>query len=621
MTSSAVTLGVVPDAQWFETTVSCTAACPVGTDAGRYVVAISEGRDADAYDLARAHNPFPSICGRVCSAPCERACRRAVIDTPIAIRALKRVVAEQYGVEASGQSRWHRAHGIVPPATLPSVGIIGAGPAGLAAAYELRLAGHAVTVYERDARPGGMLVAGIPAFRLPRDVVADEIAAIIALGVMLELGCTVGRDVPVDTLWTRHAALLVTVGCSRGRALAIEGAELPGVARAVDVLRAVNVPTETSRAAGATGSAVDSATAPSGAVVVIGGGSVAFDAARIARRTAGIPEGVGSSGQTALDAARMARRTSTQPVILVAPEPRHELPVPHEELEEAEREGVTIRAGTAVRRIVGVTHVEQVVFAPVLRLRDADGRFNPQVADAAAGTDEIVSASVVILAVGQEADTTFLPDVSALARGPWGGLATSSEGRTAQPRLYAAGDVASGPRDLIDAVAFGQRVARAIHEDLAPDAVAISIAGHTAAWQPGAPDADPPHFVIQPPSHRYWSGYDRVSRTPLPVLSPEVRTFSGEVEAVLSPDDARREAGRCLRCMEHVLLDAGRCITCGGCVDVCPYGCISLVPLTASTGIDSAASFVLTLDEHSCIRCGLCVARCPTAALSIARAS
>ena len=139
----------VPDAAWFAATVSCSAACPVGTDAAGYVQAIAAGELELAYDLARAHNPFPSVCGRVCSAPCERACRRGVVDAPIAIRALKRVVSEQFGADGLQTSRWHDAHGVVPRATRPSVGIVGAGPAGLAAAYALRLAGHAVTVYER----------------------------------------------------------------------------------------------------------------------------------------------------------------------------------------------------------------------------------------------------------------------------------------------------------------------------------------------------------------------------------------------------------------------------------------------------------------------------------------
>src|SRR5512146_389921 len=149
----------VPDDRWLWDNEPCRAACPVHTDAGAYVTAIAEGRPFDAYLIARAPNPFASICGRVCAAPCETACRRGTIDAPISIRALKRYVTEQFGVESfAASANWHAAHGEVPPATLASVGVVGGGPAGLAAAYELRLAGHAVTVYESADRLGGMMV-------------------------------------------------------------------------------------------------------------------------------------------------------------------------------------------------------------------------------------------------------------------------------------------------------------------------------------------------------------------------------------------------------------------------------------------------------------------------------
>ena len=166
----------VPDAAWLWANEPCRAACPVHTDAGGYVTAIAEGRYRDAYLIARAPNPFASICGRVCAAPCETACRRGTVDAPISIRALKRFVTERFGVESfAANAIWHEAHGPVPPATGPSVGVIGGGPAGLAAAHDLRLAGHPVTVYEANERLGGMMVLGIPEYRLPRGVIAREI--------------------------------------------------------------------------------------------------------------------------------------------------------------------------------------------------------------------------------------------------------------------------------------------------------------------------------------------------------------------------------------------------------------------------------------------------------------
>src|SRR4249919_178102 len=169
----------MPDDRWLWDNEPCRAACPVHTDAGAYVTAIAEGRHRDAYLIAREPNPFASICGRVCAAPCETACRRGTVDAPISIRALKRFVTERFGVESfAANSVWHEAHGPVPPATGPSVGVVGGGPAGMAAAHDLRLAGHPVTVYEANERLGGMMVLGIPQNRLARDVTAREIGAL-----------------------------------------------------------------------------------------------------------------------------------------------------------------------------------------------------------------------------------------------------------------------------------------------------------------------------------------------------------------------------------------------------------------------------------------------------------
>ena len=168
-----------PGADWLWANEPCRAACPVHTDAGAYVTAIAEGRHRDAYLIARAPNPFPSVCGRVCAAPCERACRRGSIDAPVSIRALKRFVTERFGVESfAANTVWHEAHGEVPPASAPSVGVIGGGPAGLTAACELRLTGHPVTVYEAQDRLGGMMVLGIPEYRLARGLIEREIGAI-----------------------------------------------------------------------------------------------------------------------------------------------------------------------------------------------------------------------------------------------------------------------------------------------------------------------------------------------------------------------------------------------------------------------------------------------------------
>ena len=214
----------VPDARWLWENEPCRAACPVHTDAGGYVTAIAEGRYRDAYLIARAPNPFASICGRVCAAPCEPACRRGTVDAPIAIRALKRFVTERFGVESfAATAVWHEAHGPVPPAAGPSVGVIGGGPAGLSAAHDLRLAGHPVTVYEAQDRLGGMMVLGIPEYRLARALITREVEAILELGVEARTGFRVGIDASLADLLDEHDAVFLAVGTGRGRDLDLPG--------------------------------------------------------------------------------------------------------------------------------------------------------------------------------------------------------------------------------------------------------------------------------------------------------------------------------------------------------------------------------------------------------------
>jgi formate dehydrogenase beta subunit len=586
------------------TPAPCRGACPVGTDAAAYVALLAEGRLADAYDAARQHNPFASVCGRICSAPCEGACRRRVIDAPVSIRAMKRVLCDAHGAEQGAASRWSRGATPVPPATRPSVGIVGAGPAGLAAAHDLRLAGHAVTIYEAASRPGGMMRHGIPAFRLPRAVLDAEIDAIRALDVHVRLDCAIGRDLAFEALLGAHAAVLVTAGCQQGRTLRLPGVELPGVLRAVDFLRLENARVEGTPGSG---SLLDA-----GAVVVIGGGSVAFDAARSAWRTHLGPVSDAWDGQTALDAARSAARHADgvprHPVTLVAPEARAALPVPPDELHEATREGVTLRDGTGVLRILGDTHVTGVEVAPVRSLVDADGRFDPQLD---AGRATILPARTVVLAIGQQAETDFLAAVPGVRRTAWGGIVVDDMMRSADPRVWAAGDVATGPRDLIEAVAGGQRAARSIAVALDPALAAV----------PGRRAIPAPRVQAVPPlaaATRFWSRYDDLARTSLPVLPPARRDARLEVEAALDVASARAEGQRCLRCDEQLQFAPTRCIACAMCVDVCPQHALALLP-SAAERVGGAPvtgrALALLFNDDACIRCGLCVYRCPTDAL------
>jgi NADPH-dependent glutamate synthase beta subunit-like oxidoreductase len=586
------------------TPAPCRAACPVGTDAAAYVALLAEGRIADAYDVARQHNPFPSVCGRVCSAPCERSCRRGVIDAAVSIRALKRVLCDAYGAEQGDVSRWMQGVRSIPEITRESVGIIGAGPAGLAAAHDLRLAGHAVTIYEAMEFAGGMMRYGIPAFRLPREIIDAEIAAIVSLGIDLRLSCQIGRDITFNALLQQHAAVLVTIGCQQGRQLRAPGADLPGVVRAVDFLRAENARVE--------GHATGASVLGDGSVVVIGGGSVAFDAARSAWRASAM---TAYDGQTAVDVARSARRAEPSGVVrdvtMIAPEQRASLPVPVEELHEATVEGVTLRDGFGVVRILGETAVTGVEIAPVQRLFDEAGRFAP-VLDTERST--VLPARTVVLAIGQQSDSGFLSDTPDVQINGWGGLVVDAELRSTHTRVWAAGDAASGPRDLIDAIAAGQRAARSMVR-------ALHMASGNApvvATDPQSNDLRAQRRAIEVPrvhtapalanNTRFWSRYDDVTRAPLPVLQPAARDAATEVEAALAPESARVEASRCLRCDEHMQFSARRCIACALCVDVCPQSSLALLPA-------GERGLALVFDDQTCIRCGLCVHRCPTDAL------
>ncbi|MGD2044392.1 MAG: FAD-dependent oxidoreductase, partial [Acidimicrobiia bacterium] len=256
------------DLHFYDQNIPCLAACPVHTNAGMYVAAIADGDDELAYLTARLPNPFASVCGRVCAAPCEDACRRGEIDRPIAIRALKRFVTEKYGTEVDGDA-WKTVASPPPVERSESVGIVGGGPAGLAAAHDLRKWGYQVTVYEATDKLGGAMWLGIPEYRLDRTVLQRDIDAILSLGVDVEYDTRLGEHVTLDELRERHDAIFLAIGATLGRGLDIEGNDADGVFRAIEFLINMN-----------RGFSVDVGER----VVVIGGGDVAMDAARTALR-------------------------------------------------------------------------------------------------------------------------------------------------------------------------------------------------------------------------------------------------------------------------------------------------------------------------------------------------
>jgi NADPH-dependent glutamate synthase beta subunit-like oxidoreductase len=576
---------------YFDLNIPCLAACPVHTNAGVYVAAIADGDDALAYRTARLPNPFASVCGRVCAAPCEEACRRSAIDQPIAIRALKRFVTEKYGPESRRANLWRISAMPRSPARPTSVAVVGGGPGGLAAAHDLLLFGYEVTLYEATDRLGGMMVHGIPEYRLPREVVEREIGEIVDLGLNLRLETALGAHVTLADLRERHSAVFLAIGASLGRGLTIPGHEADGVFKAVEFLLNVN-----------RGFRVDVGTR----VVVVGGGNVAMDAARTALRADAYRERLLNGGDLvaeepayAIDVARTALRAGAREVTIVSLEDRHEMPATEFEILEASQEGIEFvrRRGPKVVVVDESGKAKGLDTVGVTRVFDETGRFSPEFDEKDRLT---LPTDTVILAIGQAVDVGALGE-----GGPRIGPRHTIEVdpatlHTTLPGVWAGGDAAFGPRNLIDAIADGRRAAASIHS---------SLSGSSVEGQPdGRMDRITGFGRLDDP-------YDEIARQEVPSLPATRRIGLSEIELGFTPEQATLEASRCLRCFLNIQLDVNACVLCGLCVDVCPLDLISLVPAEeVSPGFTGTA---LLLDESRCIRCGLCVDRCPTRALSM----
>lgn len=577
-----------PGLAYFDENIPCLAACPVHTNAGMYVAAIADGEDEQAYLTARLPNPFASVCGRVCAAPCEDACRRGQIDEPIAIRALKRFVTEQFGPETGNGRVWELV--AAPPSVEleQSIGIVGGGPAGMACAHDLRRWGYRVTVYEATEKLGGAMWLGIPEYRLDRDVLARDLDAIVSTGVEVQCETKLGVDITLDELRERHDAVFLGIGATLGRGLDIEGAEADGVFKAIEFLINMNRGFEVEIGE---------------RVIVVGGGDVAMDAARTALRAADYeskrdPDGDERSSMVeALDVARSAARAGAREILVTSLESRDEMPAHDFEIEEAEEEGIKFapRRGPA-RVVVDDGRVVGLETTGVTRVFDDEGRFDPAFDDDDRRTFD---ADTVILAIGQAIDLDALgatgPDV-----GPRRTIQVDdATGRTSLADVWAGGDAAKGPRTLIDAVADGRRSAADIH---------VAFGGELESSKAGR--------MVRVDVHRLDDHYDREVRVAVPTLETGRRMGLAEVETGFTPEQARCEANRCLRCFANILLDVERCVLCALCSDVCPLDLISLVP---SEEVDPGhpGGTALLLDETACIRCGLCVERCPPDALSM----
>lgn len=486
----------------------CTNACPAHTDVRGYLTAIARRDYHEAYRLISANNPFPSVCAWVCPHPCEEACRRAVVDAPIAIRDLKRFAVE---MAVPGRNDFSP----VPPSG-KKVAVVGAGPAGLTAAYNLAGLGHQVVVFDRLPSPGGHFLTSLPAYRLPREALNRDIERILAAGVKIRPGVDVGRDITIEQLKKENDAVLISTGLWANRVLNLPGFDHPAVLNALTFLKAANAGEKTGLG---------------GRVAVIGGGDVAMDAARTAVRL-GAPE-----------------------VLVVCLESLAQMPAHAWEIEEARAEGVTILPGYGPVEVLAANDsISGLTVQKVNSVFDREGKFNPVYDPVSYKT---IPADTVILCIGQMPDNSFLTDDFLETAG--GCLAvhrrfltTSIEG------IFACGELAFGPGPAIEAIASGNRAAAAVEgyfkgERIAPSEKEAQVIGPL-----------PEEVAARIPRSR--------RRGPL-LLSPEDRSRSFlPYELGLEEKAALAEADRCLKCGLGAAVNDEKCAACLNCQRVCPYG-------------------------------------------------
>lgn len=484
----------------------CAGACPVHTDVQGYLAAIARRDYREAYRLIRANNPFPSVCAWVCTHPCEDACRRGEVDEPLSIRDLKRFV-----VEAVGHVPLHLPS---VPASGRKVAVIGAGPSGLTAAYDLSRQGHQVVVYDRLPAPGGHFLTSLPAYRLPAEALRRDIEDIRAAGVEIRCGLEVGRDLNLDRIRETSDAVVLSTGLWAGRGLKLPGFDQPSVLKALQFLKAANSSEKP---------------AVGGRVIVIGGGDVA------------------------LDAARTALRLGAAEVRVVCLEPREEMPAHAWEIEDGEAEGVIIHAGCGpVELLLEKGVITGVNVRKVLSLFDREGKMNPVYEP-----DSLVTlpADMVILSIGQERDNYLLEEYlpgTQTGSVPPGAAASRVRG------VFICGEVADGPGPAISAIASGHRAAALVESYLKGDGVA-----------PGEQDLQ----VIGPVPAGVAEKIPRWERQKMPVLPPQERKKNFfPYELGLDEAAARLEAGRCLKCGQRATVIADKCAACLNCLRLCPYG-------------------------------------------------
>ena len=564
------------DASWLQCNIECQEACPVGTNCRGYLNLAAEGRFEEGYLLAREPNPVAAMCSYVCSAPCERACRRGDIDRPLAIRAMKRFLVE-----------WHEASGI--PDTMPAitprderVAVIGAGPSGLAVARELAVKGYRVTVFDSLPYGGGTLLMGVPAFRLPREAIEMDVRLVERLGVDFVFDTAIGVDLPFEDLQRDFDAIAICAGAMNPVYLDIPGADLDGVLYGVDFMKRANLGQEVEVGQN---------------VVVVGG------------------------GYTAMDCARTSLRFGAENVTIAYRRTRSELVVDEEELGETELEGVRMDFLVSPIELLGEDgKLQQIRFIRnKLGEPDASGRRSPVPIP---GSEFTLPCDTIIPAVSQAADLSFLPVESTFEVNRGRIKVDPATYATNVRGVFACGDFVTGPTTMIESAGHGKKAAYAIDRylDGRTDVTVTPNVKISSSWRHEMPEL----YDVLPRQH--------IPMAPLPARMPSTDpavNFTTPVELGYDATAAVAESTRCLMCNYNIWFDPFRCVLCGACADVCPEGVIHMVDVNQlktegllpeveeSYGWANGAAMIL--DEERCIRCALCVKRCPFDAITMER--
>ena len=504
-------------------TAPCKTACPAHIAVQGYLKMAAQGRYTDALALIKKNNPLPAVCGHICNRRCEDACTRGTIDEAIAIDEVKKFIAAQ---DLNAETRY------IPKKVVPAVkgyfdekiAIIGGGPAGLSCAFYLAEKGYKPTIFEKNERAGGMLVYGIPSFKLEKDVVQAEIDVIREMGVDIKTGVEVGKDITLDELRAQgYKAFYIAIGCQGGRKAGVPGEDAQGVATAVELLRE----------AGA-----NESYPIEGDVVVIGGGNVAIDVARTSSRC-GAPN-----------------------VNMFCLESRDTMPASNEEIEEAEEEGVVMNCGWGPKEILSENgKVTGIVLKKCLSVKDADGRFNPKYDE----NDTItVPCKHVFLSVGQSIEWGSLLEGSKVELGRGNGaVADALTYQTAEPDIFVGGDVYTGPRFAIDAIAAGKQGAISIHRFVQPHS-SLTIGRNRN------------DFIELDKNDIKVENYDNSSRQiPGTNQSIDAKKSFRDAKLTLTEEQVKAETARCLGCGASVV-DPNKCIGCGICTTKCEFDAIKL---------------------------------------------